>query len=264
MGAFDMLLGTSTLKSSAWKRRAAWAQATVNDVAHLAVLLAGVVGVSSCATGGPAQRSSAPLEARTAADFYPLEPGWKWAYDLEKDGQHMLAVYAVLERTPDTAIVQAGDERLVYAIGRDGVAQKDGATIGDFVLRNPIVLGAEWSVFAGKARIASVDERISLPSGDYEHCLIVETLRTDPTRLSRTTFAPGVGPISIEVQVQSQGRFVTTMRASLRGATKPGADPLAGAGAGRPRETPRARDGSGVARQALSPVGKVHLRSDRG
>ena len=218
-----MLLRTMTLQSVAHPRRATLAVSVAGTVA---VLLAGL-GVMSCSTAGPAQRASAPPATRTAADFYPLEPGWKWAYDLEKDGQHMLAVYAVLERTPDTAIVQAGDERLIYAVVRDGVAQKDGTTIGDFVVRNPIVLGAEWSVFAGKARIASVDERISLPSGDYEHCLVVETLRTDPTRLSRTTFAPGVGPIAIEVQVQSQGRFITTMRANLRGATKPGADPLA-------------------------------------
>jgi hypothetical protein len=246
------------------------------SLARMAAILLAGLGVLSCSTGAPAQRASTPLATRTAADFYPFELGWKWAYDLEKDGQHMLAVYAVLERTPDTAIVQAGDERLVYAIGRDGVAQKEGATVGDFVIRNPIVLGAEWSVFAGKARIASVDERISLPSGDYEHCLIVETLRTDPTRLSRTTFAPGIGPIAIEIQVQSQGRFITTMRANLRGSTRPGVDPLACAaggagrgfaaagGSGPPCENPPARDGSGSVRQALSPVGKAHLRSDRG
>ena len=220
------MLGTLTLQPAPLQRDAPQTRAAATGVVRLTVLLAGLC-VMSCSTARPARRASAPLTTRTAADFYPLELGWKWAYDLEKEGQNMLAVYAVLERTPDTAIIQAGDERLVYAIGRDGLAQKDGATVGDFVVRNPVVLGAEWSVFAGKARIASVDERISLPSGDYEHCLVVETLRTDPTRLSRTTFAPGIGPVAIEVQVQSQGRFITTMRANLRGATKPGADPLA-------------------------------------
>jgi hypothetical protein len=141
----------------------------------------------------------------------------------------MLAVYAVLERMPDSAIVQAGDERLEYSVTAQGVAQKEGVTVGDFVLKNPIMLGAEWNVFAGKARITSVSASVSGPSGEYKDCVVVETLRSDPTRLSRTTYAPGVGPVAIEVQVQSQGRFVTTMRANLRGATKPGQDPLASA-----------------------------------
>jgi hypothetical protein len=193
-----------------------------------ASLLAAAVlaGAAGCATT-PAPTSVLLPQARTADDYYPLQAGWKWAYDLQRDADHLLAVYAVLERTPDTAIVQAGDERISYAVTSQGVAQKDGAIVGDFVLKNPIVLGAEWNVFAGTAKITAVDRTVSVPSGDYTNCVVVETLRRDPARLSRTTYAPGIGPVVIEVQVESQGRFVTTMRAGLRGATKPGADPLA-------------------------------------
>lgn len=189
-----------------------------------------LLGASSLAVGcatGPAAPAASTARAQTAAEYYPLDAGWKWAYDLERDGTHLLAVYAVLERTPDTAIVEAGDQRMTYAVTPQGIAQKEGTTVGDFMLKNPVVLGAEWSVFAGTAKIVAVDQTVSVPSGDYAHCLVVETLRREPTRLSRTTYAPGIGPVAIEVQVQSQGRFVTTMRASLRGATKPGADPLA-------------------------------------
>lgn len=181
-----------------------------------------------CASA-PSAPSAPAIRARLASDFYPLDAGWKWAYDLERQGEHMLAVYAVLERTPEAAIVQAGDERIEYAVTAQGVAQKEGVIVGDFVLKNPIVLGAEWNVFAGKARITSVTERVSGPSGEYQACVVVETLRSDPVRLSRTTYAPGIGPVAIEVQVQAQGRFVTTLRASLRGTTKPGQDPLASA-----------------------------------
>ncbi len=182
--------------------------------------------MAGCASTSPP--AAGPVnKARLASDYYPMDAGWKWAYDLERQGEHMLAVYAVLERTPDAVIVQAGTERIEYAVTAQGVAQKEGVSVGDFVLKNPIVLGAEWNVFAGKAKITSVTEAVSGPSGEYRDCVVVETLRSDPTRLSRTTYAPGVGPIAIEVQVQSQGRFVTTMRASLRGATKPGQDPLA-------------------------------------
>jgi hypothetical protein len=181
---------------------------------------------TGCATS-PTTTTPALAKEHVAADYYPLDAGWKWAYDLDRQGEHMLAVYAVLERTPDAAIVQAGDERMEYSVTGQGIAQKEGATVGDFVLKNPIVLGAEWNVFAGKAKITSVSETVVGPGGDYTNCVVVEALRSDPVRMSRTTFAPGIGPVVIEVQVQSQGRFVTTLRASLRGATKPGQDPLA-------------------------------------
>jgi hypothetical protein len=220
------------------------------DRTLLAVAL--VLGAAvSCATPSP-RPVAAPAHASTAVDFYPMEAGWRWAYDLEKDGQHMLAVYSVLERTQDTAIVQAGQERLMYAITRDGVAQKDGVSVGDFVIKNPIALGREWPVFAGTARIVAIDRQVSLPSGDYAHCLVVETVRTDPTRLARTTFAPGIGPIAIEMQVEAEGRFVTTMKANLRGTTKPGQDPLAVSGGVRPQSQPQPRAPAGQAPSGLA------------
>jgi len=200
-------------------------------VALTAWALASVTGLATgCASTPPSPTSAAAAKGATAADYYPLEPGWKWAYDLERSGEHMLAVYQVLERLPDAAIVQAGDEMIAYSVSREGVAQKDGAVIGDFVLKNPIARGAEWPVFAGSAKIAAVDQKISLPSGDYTDCVVVEALRRDPTRMTRTTFARGVGPVAIEMAVESHGQLVTTLRASLRGTTRPGQDPLAIAG----------------------------------
>lgn len=181
--------------------------------------------VAGCASSPP-PAAPAPVKASSAADYFPLDPGWKWAYELDREGQHMLAVYSVLERVPEGAIVQAGDERISYAVSKEGIALID-ASGRDFVLKNPVVQGASWNVFAGTATIAAVDKKVSVPSGDYAGCVVVETLRHEPTRLSRTTFAPGVGPVSIEVQVETNGKFVTTMHADLRGATKPGQDPLA-------------------------------------
>jgi hypothetical protein len=187
--------------------------------------LLALVATAGCASTPPATVQTAP-KATAASDYFPLDPGWKWAYDLEREGQHMLAVYAVLERVPGGAVVQAGDERISYAVNQEGIALID-ASGRDFVLKNPIARGASWPVFAGTATITAVDKKVSGPSGDYANCVVVETLRKEPNRLSRTTFAPGIGPVSIEVQVETQGRFVTTLRADLRGATRPGEDPLA-------------------------------------
>jgi hypothetical protein len=186
---------------------------------------AAAVFATGCASSSPAPAVAAPKNA-VASDYFPLDAGWKWAYELERGGQHLLAVYAVLERLPDGAIVQAGDERISYAVTADGIAMKEGSVVGDFVLKNPVVRDATWNVTAGTAKIAAVDKTVTGPSGDYKNCVVVEVLRHEPTRLSRTTFAPGVGPVEIEIQIESQGRFVTTTHATLRGSTRPGQDPL--------------------------------------
>jgi hypothetical protein len=182
----------------------------------LGTLLAGL----GCATGGGA--GSAPRRDFHAADYYPLASGWKWAYDVEKDGMNILAIYSVLERTGDVAVVQTGVEKLTYSVTGEGIAQMDEGAIGDFVIKNPVTLGAEWAVNGGRAKIVSVDKELSLePAGHFSGCVVVEVTRTDPVRVVRTTYAPEVGPVAVELEVQEGPRFVTATRAHLRAVTRP-------------------------------------------
>ncbi|MES1209031.1 MAG: hypothetical protein ABUS79_24090, partial [Pseudomonadota bacterium] len=151
-----------------------------------------------------------------------------WAYDVERDGLNILATYAVQERTGDTAVVQAGDEKLTYVVSAQGIAQVEAGVTGDYVIKNPIAVGAEWPVSGGKARIASVTSDFRLESGEhYLGCIVVEVTRTEPVRIARTTFAPDLGPVALEMQVQDGPKFVTTTRARLRAITRPG-EPGAG------------------------------------
>ena len=177
---------------------------------------------SGCATSGGVPAGIMPRANLTAADYYPLASGWKWAYDVEKDGTNILATYVVIEHSGDTAMVQAGDERLAYAVTPEGVAQKEGDRVGDYVIRNPVKLGAEWPVDGGRARIASVTSDFKLDSGEhYLGCAVVEVTRTDPVRVTRTMFAPDLGPVMLEMQVQDGQKFVTVTRARLRAVTRP-------------------------------------------
>jgi hypothetical protein len=188
--------------------------------AKLSVL--SVCFVLGCATGGGAPAGIVPRPNLTASDYYPLGSGWKWAYDVEKEGVNILATYVVLERTGDTAVVQAGDERLTYAITAEGVGQKEGDRIGDYVIHNPVKVGTEWPVEGGRARITSVTADFQLDSGEhYLGCAVVEVTRNDPVRISRTTFAPDLGPVMLELQVQDGTKFVTITRARLRAVTRP-------------------------------------------
>jgi len=182
---------------------------------------------TACASTGGGPDVVRPRAGITAAEYYPLTDGWKWAYDVEQDGTNILATYAVIEVKEKLSVIQAGDERLTYLVAADGVAQFDGHAIGDYIIKDPIKPGAEWAVAGGRARIASVDEELSVESvGRYAGCVVVEVTRADPARITRTVFAPGLGPVGIEMQVQEGPKFVTKVKARLRAVTKPG-DPLA-------------------------------------
>jgi hypothetical protein len=194
---------------------------------RLKLLVTVILLAPSCATSGGASEAVRPRSGITAADYYPLADGWKWAFDVEQDGMNILATYAVTERKGAIATVQAGDERLAYVVTAEGVAQFDGSAIGDYIIKNPIQQGAEWAVAGGRARLASVSEEVNIESvGRYAGCVVVEVTRTDPARVTRTVFAPDLGPVAVEMQVQEGPKFVTKTRAKLRAVTKPG-DPLA-------------------------------------
>ncbi len=183
--------------------------------------------VAACA-GAPAAPTAAPAPPPSDAQaYYPLEPGWRWAYDVVRGELPILATYVVAERAPGVAVVQAGQERLVYAISKEGIARREGSVVGDFLLKTPIVAGAEWAVADGKARVTAVGKSVTVPAGTFENCAVVEEARSGPDRIVRTTYAAGVGPVAIEVQ-QPDPRggagtgFVVTTKATLRGVTRPG------------------------------------------
>ena len=182
-----------------------------------------LASASACATSGGGGDAIRPRAGISAVDYYPLSDGWKWAFDVDQDGTNILATYVVVERKEGVAVVQAGDERLTYVVTPDGIAQFDGGAIGDYLIKNPVKAGTEWPVANGRARIAAVDETLNIDSvGRYAGCVTVEVTRTDPARVTRTVFAPDLGPVAVEMQVQEGAKFVTKARARLRAVTKPG------------------------------------------
>ena len=201
-------------------------------------LLVASLTMLGCATAPATPQGSGPPPQEAAA-YYPFTTGWKWAYDVEREGQRMLATTAVMERTGDTAIVLAGDQHISYALSAEGIARRDGLRTTDFLLRTPIRAGASWPIEGGQARVATVGETLTVPGGTFPGCATVEESRTNPDRLTRTTYCAGVGPVRIEVQVHDpmSGTFKTEMRATLLGVTRPGEDPL-GAPEGATNQTP--------------------------
>jgi hypothetical protein len=200
-------------------------------------LLAALFGMLGCATSGGTAADAPPPE--DAAAYYPFSAGWKWAYDVQREGQTMLATTAVTERTGDTAIVQAGDQRISYALSAEGISRREGLRTSDFLLRTPIRAGATWPIEGGQAKVAEVGKVVTVPGGTFSRCATVEENRTNPDRVTRTIYCANVGPVSIEVQVHDpmSGAYQTEMRATLLGVTRPGEDPL-GMPEGSSRLTP--------------------------
>jgi hypothetical protein len=196
--------------------------------AGLAATLAMLSGCASTTTAPAAPKVPPP---ENAADYYPLAAGWRWAYEIqEQGGENVLATFAVLERMMDTAIVASGESRITYAVLPEGIARREGMEMGDFILKTPIRKGAEWPIAGGRARVVAVGETVTTDGGTFTNCAIVEESRSNPDRVSRTTYAAGVGPVALEQQIHDQGtgRFVVQTRARLRGVTRPGEDPLGG------------------------------------
>ena len=195
----------------------------------LALLSLAATGASCYAVdfaGNDRQRSS--VFGIAAADYFPLASGWKWTYSVWKDGVRIPVPHEVLERQDDVAVVQEGGERITYVVTAEGIAEKNGDRIGDYIIKNPVTVGAEWPVEGGRARIVYVDGEYRSPFvGHYKGCVLISVKRTDPTRVTDTLFAPHLGPVALTIQAADGKEFLTLAQARLVGVTRPGDGPSA-------------------------------------
>jgi len=186
-------------------------------------LIPSVLACASTPTGGPGAIEGPP--PTEAAAYYPLQRGWKWAYDVAQDGEQILATYGVQSNDGGSAVVRAGGETVTFKIEADGIVRTDGAARGDYLLKSPIAQGARWQLRSGVATVIEFGKTVELNSGRFKNCIIVEEKRIDPDRSTRTTYAAGVGAILIEYNAaEALDGEIRSLRTELRGFTKPGQD----------------------------------------
>jgi hypothetical protein len=189
-------------------------------------LTATVVSCKVAGSGGDIVRPRFSVAGIAAADYFPLDSGWKWAYSVWENGVKTRMLHAVLERQGDVAVVQEGGERITHEVTPEGIAEKDGDKRGDYIIKNPLRVGTEWEVEGGRARIAAVNGKFASPRvGRYEGCVLIAVTRTDPTRVTQTLFAPYLGPVLIDIQAADGKEFLTIAQAQLVGVTRPGDAP---------------------------------------
>jgi hypothetical protein len=182
--------------------------------------------LGGCATAAAPSATSVG-GGNEAVDYYPLLANWGWAFEIERGGERVLALYSVVERSVDRAVVKNGDDRIVYAVLPDGIARREGGLIGDFLIRTPVRKGTSWAVASGEAEVVDTGLTITLPSGTYPDCALVEEVRRDPERVTRTSYCRGIGPVEIEMRVLDSLKktYETVAHARLLGVTRPEADP---------------------------------------
>lgn len=159
---------------------------------------------------GCAPAAAPPVAATSAAAtgvsrYLPLEDGTVFSYETSTApaGDHGLLVLEVRRPNAATAELVVAGRAQRLTITPDAVAH----AAGGFLLREPLVAGAEWHGDFGHVRVTRVETRVSVGAGTFSGC--VETLEELATRegekRTTTTFCPGVGITLRETEVEQGG-----------------------------------------------------------
>ncbi len=154
------------------------------------------------------------------ADYYPLAVGSEWTWEDQSPqlpaGSPALRTVRVLERTADGYFKDSARGEL-----------RVGACIEDRVrslLCGPIATGTRWSsvltpTSTERYEIVAVGERVVTPAGTFGGCVRVRSITrasADTELINEISYAPGVGPVRIEVITVRKGKAVPQFRAVLR------------------------------------------------
>ena len=163
--------------------------------------------------------------AARPADFYPLAVGAEWTWEDQSPqlpaGRPALRTVRVLERGPDGFFKDSARGEL-----RVGTCVEDRSRS---LLCGPIAVGTRWSsvltpTSTENYEIVAVGERVETPAGRFDGCVRVRAnmrASADTELINETSYAPGVGPVRIEVVAVGDGKAVPQFRALLR-AHRPG------------------------------------------
>jgi hypothetical protein len=177
----------------------------------LAALAAG------CAHSAPAPRTG----PAAVGAYYPLAIGNQWDWEDQSPqlpaGAPSLRTVRITERTADGYWRDTGRGEL-----------KVGACLQDrqrSLLCGPIAVGTSWSSVLSvssieRYEIVGVGEAVETPAGRFTGCVRVRsnTRAAAGTELiNEITYAPGVGPVRIEVMTVAKGVAAPQLRALLRG-----------------------------------------------
>jgi hypothetical protein len=178
-------------------------------------LLAAVLYLAAaCAGRNLPSTSQAAIDP---CDFYPLNAGNAWSYDVDTgEASTTLAVTVVDAFDGRVADVRTGPNVVHYEVHAAGIRIPSEDV---WLLRAPLHEGATWVSRGGRmARVVSTGAHTETSAGQFDGC--IEVLETGgKLELEVTTvYCPGVGPVSVRSTMRSKfSERTLTVSARLRG-----------------------------------------------
>jgi len=166
-------------------------------------------------------------EGVTPSDYYPLEVGWAWSFDLTVHApegvQQILSTTKVVSADGERRVLRSGQSEFAYRVGVDGIV-KEQANYA--VLRGPIRTGTSWPLeladgMQGELRITDVHATVETPAGRFSECVVTEESVPALQLLVRTTFAPGVGIVRLQEYGLVEDQQIPTRELVLKAFEEP-------------------------------------------
>ena len=176
-------------------------------------LLFGVAGTGCAAppTASSAAALPAPAASTTQSEaerYLPLLNDTVFSYSawLPESAEPEQLILQVNRPSPQHANLRSGSLVKRLELVADGVR----LITGGYLLKAPLVAGADWAGPAGRVRITAVDQDVRVAAGQFAGCLT--TLESDTQgpapRSIETTYCPGVGIVRFSVDDgERQERF---------------------------------------------------------
>ena len=157
----------------------------------------------------PRDEGESKPEESAVSRFLPLVDGTVWAYDARDDETGGTGMFVTrVRRTGSRFALVTSQGSHVLETKPDGILRAE----GKYVLKAPLVLGAEWPGEAGTViRITAIDRAVTVPAGHFSGC--VETIEERPStnagenrRRVTTTYCPYVGIAVLHAEAWESGR----------------------------------------------------------
>lgn len=180
--------------------------------------------------GGKPGSDWKPLEP---AAYYPMAVGNSWTYSANVLGNHSETTIAIVKQDFGWFV---DDHKGRFKVDAYGLRDEK-----RYLIRTPLAEGKTWTSVVSvqsveHAKIVGTDDSVTVLAGVFDHCLTVETTnRQDETKtlVNRTTFAPNVGIVKIQVALDTEGKLVPQSDVELMAfKVQPPAAPPAPAGPG--------------------------------
>lgn len=168
-----------------------------------------LLGLFLAACTPAAQQVTPTAPRRTADQFYPLQVGTRWTYEVKLLGE---------THVNEVAIVGPGQDGFVEdSTGAQFLADPWGVRDQRrYLLRNPIEIGTRWTNVVSVSSIENyeiigVAQKCAAPAGSWDDCVVVESRnRVDPNTVlvNEMTFAPGVGIVRLSTVLEANGQQI--------------------------------------------------------